>query len=212
MTAPLIRLFLEKTYDNHPSIRYYAQRAVMKGLRYIKHRSYCHDPADLMQGLHHNPLKTRIAAQPSHSFTAKVLDNFKNPVDIKSRKPLFCDKLPQGWLAWGDELELYRLAQPTSSTFLPWEKASAAAVASVREVVTDSSFWTNLSERLSEENHQDVITQDNVSCVKSIFQLLDDEPFEALKPTLDSLLSDKDKDKQRAAAELLAGVLNGQSN
>src|ERR1700749_1347256 len=116
----------------------------MKGLRYIKHRSYCHDPADLMEGLSHNPLKTRIPAQPTHSFTAKVLDNFKNPVDIKSRKPFvacfisvsillkplnhifFCDKLLQGWLAWGDELELYRPAQPTSSTFLPWEKASAA--------------------------------------------------------------------------------------
>jgi proteasome activator subunit 4 len=161
----------------------------MKGLRYIKHRTYCRDPAELMQALHHNPLKTRIPVQPSHSFTAKVLGNFKNPVDIRSRKPfvacfipvviflkppnhsLFCDKTPQGWLAWSHELELYHLAQPTSSTFLPWEKGSAAAVASVREVVTNPSFWTNLSERLSEENHQDVITQDNVSCVKSICTL-----------------------------------------
>jgi proteasome activator subunit 4 len=49
---------------------------------------------------------------------------------------IFCDNTPQGWLAWSDELQLYRLATPHSSTFLPWEKASAAAVASVREVVT----------------------------------------------------------------------------
>lgn len=40
-------------------------------------------------------------------------------------------------------------------------------------------------------------------------QLLDDEPFETLKPTLEGLLGDKDQNKQRAAAELLAGVLNG---
>lgn len=30
-----------------------------------------------------------------------------------------------------------------------------------------------------------------------------------MKPTLEKLLADKDQDKQRAAAELLAGVLNG---
>lgn len=40
-------------------------------------------------------------------------------------------------------------------------------------------------------------------------QLLEDEPWEALRPTLEKLLEKKDKDKQRAAAELLAGVLAG---
>lgn len=33
----------------------------------------------------------------------------------------------------------------------------------------------------------------------------------ALKPILENLLADKEQDKQRAAAELLAGVLNGRS-
>jgi hypothetical protein len=46
----------------------------------------------------------------------------------------------------------------------------------------------------------------------TLVQLLEDEPFEALKPILEVLLADKEQDKQRAAAELLAGVLNGQSN
>ena len=40
-------------------------------------------------------------------------------------------------------------------------------------------------------------------------QLLEDEPLDALKPTLDELLKDDDKNKQRGAAELLAGVLSG---
>ncbi len=42
-----------------------------------------------------------------------------------------------------------------------------------------------------------------------IVQLLEDEPFEALKPTLEGLLGDIDKNKQRGAAELLAGLLGG---
>ena len=40
-------------------------------------------------------------------------------------------------------------------------------------------------------------------------QLLDDEPFDAMRPTLENLLANENQDKQRAAAELLAGVLNG---
>lgn len=43
-----------------------------------------------------------------------------------------------------------------------------------------------------------------------VVQLLEDEPFEALKPALDGLLCDNDKNKQRGAAELLAGLLGGQ--
>ena len=42
-------------------------------------------------------------------------------------------------------------------------------------------------------------------------QLLGDEPFEALRPTLEELLANKDKNKQRAAAEFLAGIITGMS-
>ncbi len=40
-------------------------------------------------------------------------------------------------------------------------------------------------------------------------QIMEDEPFELLKPTLEGLLKDVDYNKQRAAAELLAGLLGG---
>ena len=40
-------------------------------------------------------------------------------------------------------------------------------------------------------------------------QLLDDEPLEVLKPIVEELLQDKDKNKQRAAAEFLAGIIAG---
>jgi proteasome activator subunit 4 len=159
----------------------------MKSLRYIKHRSYSRGPAEMVQGLHHNPLKSKVPVQPSHSLTAKLLHNFKIPINSKqtSREPfvvhsillavnlmyifrILCDKIPHGWLAWSNELELYRLPHPTQSTFLPWEKPSEAAVASVREVVMKPSYWKKLSTHLAEENHQVVVTQDNMSCVKSI--------------------------------------------
>jgi len=40
-------------------------------------------------------------------------------------------------------------------------------------------------------------------------QLVGKEPYEILKSKVDELLTDSDKNKQRAAAELLAGILNG---
>lgn len=42
-----------------------------------------------------------------------------------------------------------------------------------------------------------------------LVQLLDDEPLDVLKPIVEELLADKDKNKQRAAAEFLAGVISG---
>ena len=136
------------------------------------------------------------------------------------------DKNPPGWLVWSDTVEVYSLPDRKKSTFLPWEASSAAAVDVVREITTSSRFWEDVSAYYSEENHETSITLDNVSCVKSIcsspvysmmdisindiaVQLLEDEPFEAFRPTVEKLIADKDQNKQRAAAEFLAGVLGG---
>lgn len=42
-----------------------------------------------------------------------------------------------------------------------------------------------------------------------LVQLLEDEPFEAFRPVVEKLIVDKDQNKQRAAAEFLAGILGG---
>jgi proteasome activator subunit 4 len=132
-------------------------------------------------------------------------------------------------LAWKDTVALYKLPQSSESTFQPWEKASENVVTSIRAMVKDAFFWEELAKYYSEESDAEVVevvTQDNASCVKSIcrshfrsgfqpfmpsppVQLLEDEPFDALKPTLEDLLSSKEKSEQRAAADLLAGLLGG---
>ncbi|KZP32253.1 hypothetical protein FIBSPDRAFT_907345 [Athelia psychrophila] len=134
--------------------------------------------------IHHNPLKVNVPVEPSHSLLAKVLQDYKTPVGkIVVRKP--------------------------SSTFQPWQETSQSAVQCVRKIVTEEHFWKELSTHYAEENHRTSVSQDNMSFVKTIFQLLDDEPFESLRPTLEKLLEDQDQDSQRAGAEFLGGVLNG---
>jgi len=128
---------------------------------------------------------------------------------------------------WNDTVSLYTVPHTSQSTFQPWEPASADAVQAIREAATDPENWENMSMYNSEENHETTIIQDNVSLVKSIckdrnllyfflvhcslalVQLLEDEPFEAFKPMVEKLIVDKDNNKQRAAAEFLAGVLGG---
>ncbi len=141
---------------------------------------------------------------------------------------IFYDKDPPGWLTWGKTVELYTLPDSTRSTFQPWDPSSGEAVSSVAKITTDQTFWEKLSTYYAEENHESAMIQDNVSCVKSIcmsrfncprhqcgskciVQLLEDKPFAVFKPVVEKLIADKDQNKQRAAAELLAGILGGMS-
>lgn len=138
------------------------------------------------------------------------------------------DKIKSGWIAWSRTIDCFLAPHSTDPTFPEWDKNSSDALSTLRDIATKPDFWNKLSVHYSSENHSDVITQDNVSCVKSIckgsavlpqtntlifclivVQLLGDEPLLALKPKLEELMANKDKNKQRAAAEFLAGVIAG---
>ncbi|KAJ3811833.1 hypothetical protein F5876DRAFT_38753 [Lentinula aff. lateritia] len=199
--------FLESVHDSQPTI--YAQRAVLKITRTLKLRTFCTSPEDLFLGRNQNPLKqTVVVDDPSHALSQKFLKDYRYSIDI-NQDLLFCDKNPQGWIAWGRSIALYEPPHPTRSSLLPWESASQEAVSAASQIVTHPEFWEKLNKYLSEENSETSITQDNVSCIKSIFQLLEDEPLPAVKPILDELLKNKDADKQRAAAEIAAGIIGG---
>lgn len=134
--------------------------------------------------------------------------------------------MSSGWLVWPETYPAF--LAPDSTQFSPpsWEAGSQEALKALREVTLKPSFWKDLSTHYSSENHSDVCVQDNISCVKSIcelfavmvserclsnrtVQVLHDEPFEALRPTIEKLLDDTEKNKQRGAAEFLAGVIGG---
>ncbi|KAJ4489583.1 hypothetical protein C8J55DRAFT_557490 [Lentinula edodes] len=209
LTSAQMTYFLDSVHDSQPTIRYYAQRAILKITRTIKLRTFCTSPEDLYLGRNQNPLKqTVVVDDPSHALLQKFLKDYRYSIDI-NQDLLFCDKDPQGWIAWGRSISLYEPPHPTHSSLLPWESASQEAVSAASQIATRPEFWKKLNKYLSEENSETSMTQDNVSCIKSIFQLLEDEPLPAVKPILDELLKDKDVDKQRAAAEIAAGIIGG---
>ncbi|KAI0076264.1 hypothetical protein K474DRAFT_1757648 [Panus rudis PR-1116 ss-1] len=209
-SARHVRYLLEKTYDSNASI--YAQRAIMKVSRFIKLQSLSHGPADIVLEQNHNPLRRKVpVTDPSTDFTQQLLAEYKVPLDISraQREPILRDKLIGGWIAWGDTYDAFLAPDNEKYALLPWAKSCEETVRVIRDVSKKADFWQSLSTHYSSENHSDVILQDNVSCVKSIFQLLGDEPLDALLPTLKKLLDDKDKNKQRGAAEFLAGLVGG---
>ncbi|KAF9073805.1 armadillo-type protein [Rhodocollybia butyracea] len=209
LTAAQMTYFLESIHDSQPSIRYYAQRAVLKTTRNLKLRTFCSSPSDLYEGRNQNPLKESLPVlDPTHALTQKFLKDYRFSVDV-DQDFLFRDKNPQGWIAWSESIVLYKRPHPTKSSLLPWESASQEAVLAASRIATNPAFWKKLSKYLAEENSETSLTQDNVSCVKSIFQVLEDAPLPVLKPILEGLLKDNNVDKQRAAAEITAGVIGG---
>ncbi|KZT06355.1 uncharacterized protein LAESUDRAFT_653878 [Laetiporus sulphureus 93-53] len=208
--APHARYLVEKTLDSHSSI--YAQRAIMKISRYIKLRTLSNGPIDLALEQNHNPLRRTVSiAKPTHEFTAEWLAELRRPINIERarREPLIRDKLSSGWLVWKATADCFLAPDAVLSTFKPWNADCEEAFEAICTIVTDPSYWKKLAIHYAAENHTDVVSQDNASCVKSIFQLLEYEPFEALRPTLEELIANEDKNKQRAAAEFLAGIFAG---
>jgi proteasome activator subunit 4 len=164
----------------------YATRAIIKCLRYIKLRSLHGHPSDMVLCRVHNPLKVDVQVVPSHAWTSAFLSAYRTPVDTShdTREPsvwakwfvscthpftrVFCDSISQGWVAWRRVVTLYKPPDKSNSTFQPWEKSSEDAVECLRNIVTNPSFWQELSKSYAEEEHKEVIDLDNVACIKSI--------------------------------------------
>ena len=81
------------------------------------------------------------------------------------------DKEVECSMAWPQTVTLYRLPDPEKSTFAPWDESSQATLEVVRELALDPEYWKKVKVYFSEENHETVIIQDNVSCIKSICEL-----------------------------------------
>lgn len=140
---------------------------------------------------------------------------------------LLIEDVNSGWVAWQDSIVAYACPQVSKPSLPPWDPESQEAIVAVREAAGDSSFWKNLSTHFSSETHSEVVSSDNVASIKSIgmftlapniltytllqllVQLLEAESFVPLQTLIEELIQNPDQNKQRGAAEFLAGLLNG---
>lgn len=88
--GPQMEYLLSKTIDNHPTMRYYSQRAVMKMLRYLKIRSSTTRPEDISLQVNQSPFRRKVPViQPSRDFTKEYIASFAQPLDwqLAQKKP-----------------------------------------------------------------------------------------------------------------------------
>jgi proteasome activator subunit 4 len=50
---------------------------------------------------------------------------------------------------------------------------------------------------------------DNTTIVKSIFQIFRDEPLDIVRELVTEMMTDNDRHKQRASAEVIGGIMRG---
>ncbi|KAM0751556.1 hypothetical protein T439DRAFT_300497 [Meredithblackwellia eburnea MCA 4105] len=192
-----------------PNQRTHSMLALTKILHFIKLRTACGGSGEkLLLQQTSNPLRRKVKLeQPlAPDFTEKFIESFTQPMGDDT---LLMDKQSTGWLVWGDSVEYYAVP-PESSAAITWDVSSSEAIEEIRSIVIQSSWWETFIKHLSQEKTIDYLAADSITVIKSLFQIFGDAPCEFVLPLVEELVADKaDRHKQRAAGELIGGMIRG---
>lgn len=203
------RYFMENVTHTQPALRATAQGAVTRLLYFIKLRSLCPDEEALFLQEAKNPLKRRRRPEDTgKEATSRYLQAMRN-LDVDpagAEEQWMQDKGAVGWLCWGHEITESRLAGWDEQPFV-WK--DTPTIEAMEAYVADDAWWAALAKDWSQEKHRKYLSADNIDLLRSCCQIWADLPFQRLKPILETYLNQLDKDKQRALAEFIAGLLRG---
>ncbi|KAL1951786.1 hypothetical protein VTO73DRAFT_935 [Trametes versicolor] len=122
------------------------------------------------------------------------------------------DKVETGFLVWTSTVKGYR-AVPEGPSPFAWEEASRPVLRAMSEVMNQGNFFSVLALLWGQESMKNSTTPElraeNVTFMKSIAKMFENEQLQAILDTIDPLLADGDRYKQRSGAELLAGLSRG---
>ncbi|RUP06523.1 armadillo-type protein [Jimgerdemannia flammicorona] len=124
----------------------------------------------------------------------------------------FVDNMAVGWYVWPEQYTAYA-ARTSTEPIAEIDAPSKAAYDQLRQSFVSREFWTKLSLYMSQESsktNDDQFSTTNARLYKSIFQQFETSPLEPIKPEIEKLcLAFDQKNQQRAAAEILAGLIRG---
>lgn len=201
------RFFVEQSISPQPTIRANVQKAVIKVLTYAKIRTYAKSAEELWLEEWTNPLQQQV---PIGNPT-KFLESLQHP-----NKPMqggyYIDKIQTGFLAWTPSIKGYRpVLDHTAPT--AWDPSSAASLQSIHKIVGHRDYFKQLALLWGQETSKNggalEVRPENVAFFKSLAKVFQDALLDDIFAVVDPLLSDSDKYKQRAGAEILAGTLRG---
>ncbi|EIN13635.1 hypothetical protein PUNSTDRAFT_94829 [Punctularia strigosozonata HHB-11173 SS5] len=205
--AQLAAFFASNSISPHPTIRSYAQRGLTKLAWFIKIRSYAKSTKELWLDTWRNPLSVRLPVPPG----LNLLQELEKPIYLDGREEFYVDKLPTGFLTWTTDVKAYKTVTGSGSA-ITWESLSQPALQRIREQVLSPGYWAKLAELWSQESNRTgtiELRSDHVTFVKSLAKMVEDELLQAALPVIEPLLTDSDRFKQRAGAEVLTGLIRG---
>lgn len=198
----------EQLISELPNQRTHGMLALTKILHFIKLRTACQGSGEkLLLQQTTNPLRRKIVLEhplPA-DFTDKFIESFSKSMDSET---LLMDKQSTGWLVWGDTVEFYAVPGENASA-ITWDPSSTETIERLREIIIQPAWWETFAKHLSQEKTIDYLASDAITIVKSLFQIFEDAPCQFVLPILEDLIADKDRHKQRAAGELIGGMVRG---
>ncbi|KAI8578771.1 hypothetical protein K450DRAFT_245430 [Umbelopsis ramanniana AG] len=195
-----------------PAMRKIGISSTSRILLYIKQRTFAQgDDEMLLVKETQNPRKHLVdTPQPLPSgYTRQFLENSWTPIGSDCD---LVDNMVTGWYVWPKSYEAYSLEPPNSEEIVI-DQACQEGFEEFRKAYTSSDFWSKITVYMSQETskgQEDAFSGTNARLYKSIFGMFLDEPLDAVKPEIERLCSQADqKNQQRAAAELVAGIVRG---
>ncbi|KAI0296143.1 hypothetical protein BC826DRAFT_1005479 [Russula brevipes] len=204
------RLFIDHTLSPHPPLRGIAQKGVIKLLSMIKMRTYSRTSTDLWLDEWKSPIAKHVPIKSDPEFR-----DYVSKVPSIKDETLYVDKQHSGFLTWAPETKAY-IPVPAGDPPITWESASRTTLEAIGEVVAQAEYFEKLMALWGQESSRNVtapeLRTDNVAYIKTIAKMFQGVGFESILNSAEQLLWDTDRFKQRAGAEVLAGITRGAKN
>ncbi|OAD04967.1 hypothetical protein MUCCIDRAFT_139775 [Mucor lusitanicus CBS 277.49] len=200
-----------------PDMRDVGLRATTVLLLYIKQRTFAAGNEELLiTGKTKNPLKVDIQVQDPDDFgmARRLLDaTYQGLTPENAQESVLIDNMALGWYVWPSHYTGYKV---NTNDFLFDTVAAECQEAydEFQKTFSTSDYWRKICAYLSEEinpkENLDRFEPNHASLFKSIFQTFGDVPLTCAKEHIEKLCYPADqKNAQRAASEILAGLIRG---
>ncbi|KAI9261229.1 hypothetical protein EDC94DRAFT_122877 [Helicostylum pulchrum] len=204
------------TLSELPTMRRIGISATIQLLLYIKQRTLAGGNEDLLITRQIcNPLKVQVQVRdPKDPLMGRKLlqASYETLTAENAASSVLVDNITLGWYVWPKQYTAYKV---NTSDFLlqTIDANSSEAYQEFSNTFISEEYWVKICDYLSQEVNQkqeDRFNSSNARLFSSIFQTFGDLPLACAKESIEKLCMATDqKNSQRAASEILAGLIRG---
>ncbi|KAI8387347.1 hypothetical protein BD560DRAFT_321031 [Blakeslea trispora] len=203
------------TLSELPTMRRIGVSTTTQLLLYIKQRTFAAGNQDLLvTRAMCNPLKIDVVTSGDDSMGEQLLQaSYERLHPDNAESSILVDSMSLGWYVWPKSYKAYKVNNQDSLFNDVVDSECQEAYDEFKNTFTSDEYWLKLLSYISQEVNQkqeDRFSSTNARLFNSIFQTFGDAPLAAAKEHIEKLCEAADqKSAQRAAAEILGGLIRG---